>query len=595
MKTLANAAAAPLDPPTPSRPGAPRVRREAVLALVLNLMCLAVVARHLLLPLQPARLAVAGFTVLAAGLALRLILLRIPLLRPATPRSLAATAAGLAGLLMISEASGVSWWFPIVPGWVIAVAPTPGRRRRARAVQQIAGPLDQVAQPFEDPRARGAQRSDQGWPQAARQIADQRTQAADQSGQPRWQAAQQCEMSGAQGGQRSGQKAARIGRQSGKHRARRAGGSGVGLPVLVAVAVLAATGPAWSLGVGLTVQTSDPLSVRAVEWVRTNGGGSEVNSIERWWYQHHPPKSGGAPSIPISSGAPTNPLNPGNPAQPAGAARAESIRLAPVPSPAGAPLPGEGQWTVVAGTAALPAIAVTRVRPDAVHTSLLAAIARIDPKVARLKLQGGTEDPGPSWPSGGQVATSDRPHLLAAFNSGFRLNEAGGGYWVAGRSARPLVDGAASLVFRTDGTASVDQWGRDATLGPEVAAVRQNLALIVDQRAPVSGLDDANNIRWGKTLGHQVLVWRSGIGVTADGALVWVGGPGLSIKSLGGLLVNAGAVRAMELDINSSWVAFFLYGAQGGEAGTRLLPDMVHAPDRYLRPQSRDFVSVLAR
>lgn len=518
MKTLAHAPAAPFDSPVPSRPETPRVRREAVLALVLNLICLVVVARHLLLPLQPARLWVAGFTVLAAGLAVRLILLRIPRLVPATPRSLLATAAGLAGLVLVSEVAGLSWWFPIVPGWVVAVAPTPGRRRRVRTA-----------------------------------------------------------------------------RQRGAHRAPRSGPSRTVLPVLVAVAVLAATGPAWSLGADLTVKSSDPLSLRAVEWIRANGGRSEVNLIERWWYQHHPPKSGGAPTIPISSGAPTASLNSGKPAPAAAATRSEGVKLAPVPSPAGAPLPGEGQWTVVAGDAARPAIAVTRVRPDPVHTSLLAAIARIDPKVARLQLQGGTEDPGPSWPSGGQVAASDRPHLLAAFNSGFRLNEAGGGYWVGGRSARPLVDGAASLVFRADGTASVDQWGRDAKLGPDVAAVRQNLGLIVDRGGPVAGLDDANNIRWGKTLGGKVLVWRSGIGVTADGALVWVGGPGLSIKSLAGLLVNAGAVRAMELDINSTWVAFFLYGAQGGEAGTRLLPDMVHAPDRYLRSQSRDFVSVLAR
>lgn len=498
MKILANAEKASLDPGRQATTPVV-VRREVVLTLALNVACLVVVGVHLVLPLRAARFAVTAQVVLVAGLAARLVLLRVPRLLPSNPRSLAATAVVLSVLVFISEVVGLRWWFPIVPGLVISLAPTPRNRRRAR----------------------------------------------------------------------------------------RAGPGRFGLPVLVAVAVLASTGPVWSLGTNLSAPSTDALSVRVVEWLRTNGGRAQVNLVERWWYQHHPPKLGGTPTLPLAVGD-SGPVGAAN--------RTEVAQLTPVPSPAGVSLPGEGQWTVVAGSAARPAVAVTRVRPDAVHTSLLAAIARIDPGVARLQLQGGTEDPGPSWPSGGQVSQADRPRLLAAFNSGFRLNEAGGGYWDAGRSARPLVKGAAALVFRTDGSATVAQWGRDANLGPDVAAVRQNLELIVDQGAPVSGLNDANTNKWGKTLGHQVLVWRSGIGVTPDGALVWVGGPGLSINSLAGLLVAAHAVRAMELDINSAWVAFFLYGAKGGTAsGTRLLPDMVHAPDRYLHPQSRDFVSVLVR
>ena len=54
-------------------------------------------------------------------------------------------------------------------------------------------------------------------------------------------------------------------------------------------------------------------------------------------------------------------------------------------------------------------------------------------------------------------------------------------------------------------------------------------------------------------------MWRSGLGVTADGAVVYVAGPGLSALSLANLLVRAGAVRAMELDINTDWVDFFTY------------------------------------
>ena len=75
------------------------------------------------------------------------------------------------------------------------------------------------------------------------------------------------------------------------------------------------------------------------------------------------------------------------------------------------------------------------------------------------------------------------------------------------------------------------------------------------------GLHANDTTQWGFTLGNAVYVWRSGLGVTADGALVYVGGPGLNITDLANLLVDAGAVRAMELDINTDWVNFSTYDA----------------------------------
>ncbi len=76
-----------------------------------------------------------------------------------------------------------------------------------------------------------------------------------------------------------------------------------------------------------------------------------------------------------------------------------------------------------------------------------------------------------------------------------------------------------------------------------------------------------------------------GSGVTANGALVYVAGPGLSAYSLAELLVRAGAVRAMELDINSDWVDFFTYtaGPPGSPVGdltvSKLLVDMTPSTD----------------
>ena len=361
------------------------------------------------------------------------------------------------------------------------------------------------------------------------------------------------------------------------------------LTLLVAVAVVAGTGPAFSLGVALVPRSADSVSIRTVEWLRLRGGQRIVNGIEHWWYTHNAPPTGGAPEIPISVASAVD--------LPAGKSKtATATKLIAVRPLVSDPVAGEGQWVAMSGSTAHPAIAVTRVRPDLVHTSVVVGLVRMDPALVRLRLFAGTEDPGGTWPEHGEVPPSDLSQLLAVFNSGFRQREAKGGFWMAGREAVPLVSGAASLVVRTDGTATVAQWGRDARLGPDVAAVRQNLSLIVDNSKTVAGLDQDTNRKWGATLGHRVFVWRSGIGVTEDGALIYVGGPAMSIKTLADVLVAAGAVRGMELDINSAWVAYFLFQqTPSGPVGTKLLPGMRHQPTRYLKAQSRDFFAVLSR
>jgi hypothetical protein len=97
-----------------------------------------------------------------------------------------------------------------------------------------------------------------------------------------------------------------------------------------------------------------------------------------------------------------------------------------------------------------------------------------------------------------------------------------------------------------------------------------------------------------------VFVWRSAVGVDANGGLIYVAGSGLNAQTLGDVLVRAGAVRAMELDINSTWVSYYLYdqvypGAPNGVRGRKLLPDMQRGDDRYLRPGERDFFALFAR
>ena len=168
-----------------------------------------------------------------------------------------------------------------------------------------------------------------------------------------------------------------------------------------------------------------------------------------------------------------------------------------------------------------------------------------------------------------------------------------------------LVDGrvgAASLVIYKDGSAVVGAWGRDATMTPGVVALRQNLNLLVDHGQPMPGLDPNDIWTWGPTLGGIPNVWRSGLGQTASGALVYVAGPSLTVVELASLLVRAGAVRAMELDINPYWTVFASFspsppnGQASPQNGADLLAGMLGTSARFFDPSwARDFITVSAR
>jgi hypothetical protein len=243
------------------------------------------------------------------------------------------------------------------------------------------------------------------------------------------------------------------------------------------------------------------------------------------------------------------------------------------------------------------AVYTTQLRPTAGTPP--AGVAWIDSAATRLALYAGTGEPGGIWPEQGAVAPAQIPSLLASFNGGFKIYSYDTGWYDHGRAAMALQPGAASLVIFTNGTATVADWGRDVTLRPSVASVRQNLKLLVDHGVAASTV--GNFGQWGAVLGGGAYTWRSGVGVTGAGDLVYVAGPNLDPASLARLLIAAGARRAMELDINPEWVSFSTFVHAGGVigqgviGGANLLTGMHFQPGHYLQPFSRDFFAVLAR
>ena len=258
-------------------------------------------------------------------------------------------------------------------------------------------------------------------------------------------------------------------------------------------------------------------------------------------------------------------------------------------------IPGEGVWQAagpaVGGGAPL---LITEYRPTVDYPGVVAYVAWIDHLLTQVALYPGRYEPPSSAPRGPMmVPPGQRWRLLGTFNSGFTYRDGHGGFAIDGRAYTPLQQGVGTLVGYRDGRVDVVSWHGGPTPGPRVAFARQNLPLIVDRGRPNPNLSDGQ--QWGATLGNAILVWRSGIGIDRRGDLVYVAANDETVGSLAAILIHAGAVRAIELDINAEWPSFIVYRHFGGNDPSKLVPNGMQRATRYLSPDDRDFFAVTAR
>ena len=342
----------------------------------------------------------------------------------------------------------------------------------------------------------------------------------------------------------------------------------------------------------ITQPGTDPIEARVAEWGRDHHLGAAVTWLENHTYS--PPATGGSltqSQLAQLAGRPTaSPTGPPDTGLPAA--------IVPLASP---PLPGEGAWQpVTLGAGGQPIVEKAVLRPDAQHTSALAYVEWMKQSALKFTLNPGSQQPGGTWPTPDHLVQGQETGLVATWNGGFKLtpnDDALGGFYAAGKTAFPLVTGQAAEVFYQNGSIKIGQWGRDESMGPDVTGVRQNLSLLVDHGTVMVDAGAGSSAKWGITISNAYFVPRSGVGMTADGNIVYVGGADLSVLTLAQLLKAAGAVYGMELDINKSWVSFMNYspGSDPSSPTPTKAWDFEQAANRYYQASDRDFVSVFMR
>ncbi|MFI5028223.1 MAG: hypothetical protein ACHQCF_04475 [Solirubrobacterales bacterium] len=326
------------------------------------------------------------------------------------------------------------------------------------------------------------------------------------------------------------------------------------------------------------------LGVASVEWLRSHGGNPFVSEVENVYYTLTAPSKGGPPLKSLPQVGAAGASGEGQPVDPY---RPPAIK--PLIRPA---LKGEGVWHAASATAGRePPVLVTVFRSDPEYPQFVAGVAWIDSRRTHLVYTPGLDEPpeishrGPA-----EVPPALRNRVVATFNGGFPLETSNAGLIYRGETIAPMVNGIATLVEYHDGRIDIIRWHSGEKPTPGIWFAKQNLPPIIYENRLNPNLSDGPE--WGDTVNNAVRVWRSGLGVDSRGNLIYAAANNQTVGSLAAILERAGAVRAMELDINEDWTSFITYRYPGAVEPSNLLPEMFRSATRYLTPDERDFFAV---
>jgi len=266
-------------------------------------------------------------------------------------------------------------------------------------------------------------------------------------------------------------------------------------------------------------------------------------------------------------------------------------------------LEGEGQWTIVN----LPQfnnqqiMARTFVRPDPDRSYAIVALIQMNMHYLTLNCVAGTYYPGGDLghPGPGIIPAADQAsnNLVAAFNGGFQYMDGHYGMTVGANVYVPLTEGLGSLIIYQDGSSTIEKYDSTKKTLVPIAAVRQNGPLILDKGQVTADATSGGYQVWGRTTTNSVYTWRSGVGMTASGNLVYAVGPSLTAATLAQSLKLAGATVALQLDINQFWVRFatFTPATPGAYNSESILNTLQNGGPQYLHGYNKDFFYLMMR
>ena len=201
----------------------------------------------------------------------------------------------------------------------------------------------------------------------------------------------------------------------------------------------------------------------------------------------------------------------------------------------------------------------------------------------------------------GKIPAASMTDTLVAFGGGFEsIHFYNCGAMYNGRVVVPMMPGMQTLALYHDGALRMGPWGSRELPVEGIAAARQNLPPLVHHGTVPANIISLNNgtLNAKYTLDAEgrrhypdVHTWRSGLGLTADGDLVYCFGSRLTPGMLSEALIRSGAVEAMMLDINAAYhcTPSLVVPAGAGQGRITGLYPKVDAGQRFLTGSRKDF------
>ncbi len=266
-----------------------------------------------------------------------------------------------------------------------------------------------------------------------------------------------------------------------------------------------------------------------------------------------------------------------------------------------APLAGEGVWEPIPVISYPNEVVAARtvLHVDDQRSFAYTALVKLSSSKLNIGAVAGIKQPGgPIGNAGpGKIPDSAKANqkLIAAFDGGFQYRDGAYGMIADGVTYVPLRNQLATILINNHGMANIVEYNGEK-IANDIVVVRQNGPLLV-KNGEVTSFTEGGRDTWGRTITTSMYTWRSGIGVTKDGDLVFAVGPSLVPRTLALALKAAGAVNAMQLDINPFWVRFVFFSptADGSYTSESLLKNMENGGATFLSGYEKDFFFIYSK
>jgi hypothetical protein len=355
--------------------------------------------------------------------------------------------------------------------------------------------------------------------------------------------------------------------------------------------------------------TGEP-GVRLVRWAEENYFETRYN-VSVWWNGDAPKKDGVSAQALIVQGKNNKTIPPK--VQPNSTPSSNASASTPTVI-SGEPPKSDIPWSpYTRGDGTTSGVYTAQIFPNDKLPDQPVYLAWMDPTQLAFHWTPGTSEPSgtPDGPvdRAGLIPKKDWPNLVAAFNGGYLTIHGHFGAMFDNTHISPPKEGFATAALTKDGKMNIGAWGTDIDPNDKnIVTYRQNLRpIVVDGKVPEDiKLRARGAIRPDASAGDPLegdLVahtWRSGIGISKSGAIIFAAGDFLDGELLATALQTAGAERAMQLDVNAPYFCVFLLfeppDEKGGVEGLVLGPKMTPRTGQFTTSRNgKDFVYVVKR